>query len=188
VTLQSVTFDTLPCGRVLFAAFVLLCLFSIAAVYMANKVEYVMVWRVTIIARAASEKSGRVGEVVIVSRHRLMIWHWYWKARRACTVDWLMSSFVCLCPPVCVRVSVFVWACFVSLIIVGLSLRLGLHYGFFDGVVGFFGHWDVSWSKIWPSLHSLESIARVCLRHDAITYGNRNYSKGGDRTVLPFCE
>jgi len=41
VTLQSVTFDTLPCGRVLFAAFVLLCLFSIAAVYMANKVEYI---------------------------------------------------------------------------------------------------------------------------------------------------
>ena len=30
----------LSCGRVLFAAFVLLCLFSIAAVYMANKVEY----------------------------------------------------------------------------------------------------------------------------------------------------
>jgi len=31
----------LSCGRVLFAAFVLLCLFSIAAVYMANKVEYI---------------------------------------------------------------------------------------------------------------------------------------------------
>ena len=30
----------LSCGRVLFAAFVLLCLFSIAAVYMVNKVEY----------------------------------------------------------------------------------------------------------------------------------------------------
>ena len=30
----------LSCGRVLFAAFVLLC-FSIAAVYMANKVEYI---------------------------------------------------------------------------------------------------------------------------------------------------
>jgi len=40
--LQSVTFDTLPCGRVLFAAFVLSCLFSIAAVYMANKVEYII--------------------------------------------------------------------------------------------------------------------------------------------------
>ena len=31
----------MSCGRVLFAAFVLLCLFSIAAVYMANKVEYI---------------------------------------------------------------------------------------------------------------------------------------------------
>jgi len=41
--LQSVTFDTLPCGRVLFAAFVLSCLFSIAAVYMANKVEYIII-------------------------------------------------------------------------------------------------------------------------------------------------
>ena len=33
----------LSCGRVLFAAFVLLRLFSIAAVYMANKVEYIYI-------------------------------------------------------------------------------------------------------------------------------------------------